>query len=353
MFFIVSGSVRVHHGDTTLATLTTGDVFGEMALLDSEKRSASVSAQCETRLLSLERDAFYGAMWDHPHSFKPLIASIIQRERKIVADITERTRELMAYQKELEIGRQIQSNFLPEAIPEIEGWEIATGFKAASEVAGDFYDAYHLSGDFYVIVLGDVCGKGVGAALFMTLFRSLLRSACIQEFATLGDSRAPEERVIAALQMSVDSTNVYVAETHATSTMFTTLFFAILDAGTGRLQYVNGGHESPILLRADGGLERLEPTGGVIGLFDIAKFEVASVDMAANDLLLVYSDGVNEAKNNQDEQYDTERILETVRSTDLTAPGVVKLLQESVAEFRGNADQSDDITMVCLNRRSD
>ena len=188
MYFIASGKARVHDGKVELATLEAGDLFGEMAVLDSDVRSASVTADEDSVLLGLERDVLWRIVSRSPQALKSIIAFVMQRERNIVEDVTNRTAQVMAFEKELEIGRRIQADFLPEYIPEAEGWEIATYFEAAREVAGDFFDVFELEPEGKLaIVIGDVCDKGVGAALFMTLFRSLIRATCQYSFVSRED----------------------------------------------------------------------------------------------------------------------------------------------------------------------
>jgi len=176
MYFIISGKVRVHDGEVIMAYLGEGEIFGEMAVLDQDVRSASVTSESDVILLSLERKALFDAISASPESFQSILHAVLQRERRIVEDVRARSEQLLAYEKELEIGRRIQADFLPETVPEIENWEIASYFEAAREVAGDFFDVFRLkTGNYVGIVIGDVCDKGVGAALFMTLFRSLIR----------------------------------------------------------------------------------------------------------------------------------------------------------------------------------
>ncbi|MGK2925940.1 MAG: cyclic nucleotide-binding domain-containing protein, partial [Lysobacterales bacterium] len=144
MYFIASGTVRVHDGDAVLAHLGPGEVFGEMAVLDADVRSASVTAESPVLLLALERDDLWRVVSSRPESLKGIIAAVLQRERAIVRDMTERTRQVLAFEKEMEIGRRIQADFLPEAVPHADGWDIAAHFEAAREVAGDFYDVFEL-----------------------------------------------------------------------------------------------------------------------------------------------------------------------------------------------------------------
>lgn len=349
MYFIISGKVRVHDRDVVLTYLDEGEVFGEMAVLDSELRSASISTECATTLLSLEREVFWKAISSQPEVFKIIIRSVMQRERNIVRDVTSRTEQLLAYEKELEIGRRIQADFLPEFVPEVENWEIASYFEAAREVAGDFFDIFMLkSSNHLALVIGDVCDKGVGAALFMTLFRSLIRASCLNQTGPLSEAQASAQTNHEILLNSINTTNRYIATTHSKSSMFASVFAGLLDPCSGEMLYINGGHESPIIFRAGGQTEILEVTGGVIGLFPWASFTVASVQMNPGDLMFAYTDGINEAKDEKGDQFGDERILQSAARVDGDAETFLEGMIDRVRHFRGNAAQSDDITMLAL-----
>ena len=164
-------------------------------------------------------------------------------------------------ERDLEIGREIQSGFFPATLPDIPGWEIAAHFQAARQVAGDFYDVFQFRhSELTAFVIADVCDKGVGAALFMVLFRSLLRAFSEVQV----DSKNTQER----LKEIVLNTNNFITEFHGQSNMFATMFFGILDPSQGKLSYINAGHEPPILLDKDGQvIQKLIPTGPAVGLF--------------------------------------------------------------------------------------
>jgi sigma-B regulation protein RsbU (phosphoserine phosphatase) len=350
LYFVSSGRVRVHDRDVVLARLGPGEVFGEMGVLDPEVRTASVSADCETTLIALERDDFYSVLENHPEAFRVVIRSILRRERTIVQDVTTRTEKLLGYEKELEIGRRIQQSFLPERVPKLEHYEIDTFFKAAREVAGDYYDLFPVDGGSRIaVVIGDVCDKGVGASLFMTLFRSLLRAYAL--FGTdTPDAATVSGKMDELLLRSVRGTNDYVAITHRASSMFSSLFFGFLDPDNGTLSYVNAGHEAPIVFRADGAVEQLEVTGGVIGLFRGAPMELAATRLERGDLLFAYTDGVNEAKDSDGRQFTEARLLALPVTADTRADELLQSVDSRLAEFRGSAEQSDDITMIALKR---
>jgi sigma-B regulation protein RsbU (phosphoserine phosphatase) len=359
MYFIASGTVRVHDGDVVLAHLGAGEVFGEMAVLDADVRSASVTAESPAVLLGLQRDDLWRVVSSRPASLKSIIAAVLQRERGIVRDVTSRTLQVLAFEKEMEIGRRIQADFLPEQVPEVAGWDIAAHFEAAREVAGDFYDVFQLKPSRHLaIVIGDVCDKGVGAALFMTLFRSLIRATSLSGFlrregdASGVDAADADEaaQVRKVLLDSVATTNRYIATTHSRSSMFASVFFGVLDPLSGDLVYVNGGHESPMIFGAGGRHEVLEVTGGVLGLFPFARFGVAATRLQPGDLLFSYTDGVNEAKNETGEQFAEQRIRDAAAAGWTDAAGFLRQVLEGVRAFRGSAAQSDDITMLAVRR---
>jgi len=348
MFFIAEGSVRVHDGEVELARLGAGDVFGEMAVLDADVRSASVSTDSPARLVSLERDDLWAVIAQDPQALKSIIAAVLQRERAIVHDVSERTAQVQAFEKELEIGRRIQADFLPEAVPDVAGWEIASHFEAAREVAGDFFDVFELEpGGHLALVIGDVCDKGVGAALFMTLFRSLIRASSLHGLLAGGEGGEGIEDI---LQSSIEVTNRYVATTHSQSSMFASVFFGMLETATGELLYINAGHESPVIFRPGKEPEILECTGGVLGLFPFAQYSTARTRLLPGDLLFSYTDGVNEAKNESGDQFSDDRILAVGADASGDAAGLLRDMIAGIEAFRGAAAQSDDITMLALRR---
>lgn len=354
MYFIASGTVRVHDGDAVLAHLGPGEVFGEMAVLDADVRSASVTAESPVLLLALERDDLWRVVSSRPESLKGIIAAVLQRERAIVRDMTERTRQVLAFEKEMEIGRRIQADFLPEAVPHADGWDIAAHFEAAREVAGDFYDVFELKPSHHLaIVIGDVCDKGVGAALFMTLFRSLIRATSLSGFLQRGAGLAEGDSAEQVRQVLLDSmatTNRYVATTHSRSSMFASVFFGVLDPASGDLLYVNAGHESPMIFGPGGRHEVLEVTGGVVGLFPFALFGVNATQLQPGDLMFAYTDGVNEAKNEAGGQFTEQGILNAAAAGQADAGGFLHQVLKGVHAFRGTAPQSDDITMLAVRR---
>lgn len=254
----------------------------------------------------------------------------------------------LSLERELEIGREIQESFLPDELPRLSGWEIAARFTPARQVAGHFYDAFPLpSGDRIGLVIADVCGKGVGAALYMALFRSLLRASAGEE----STARRPD--TAATLTRAVGMTNDYIAETHGRATMFATLFFGILDPSAGSLSYINGGHEAPILLAPSGLKERLGPTGPAVGLFPEKEFGVKEAHLSPGDTLFAFTDGVTETQDSSGAFYTEERLLSLVEEPALSAAALLDRVETSVAGFIGGAERSDDLALLAVRRASD
>jgi serine phosphatase RsbU (regulator of sigma subunit) len=253
-------------------------------------------------------------------------------------------------ERELEIGRQIQASFLPESLPAEKGWEIAASFHPARQVAGDFYDAFSLKSGRLGLVVADVCDKGVGAALFMALFRSLIRaSADLAEHALPG-VEDPVERAAARVRNAVVFTNDYIARTHSSANMFATLFFGILDPATGALTYVNAGHEPPVLRSREGGLRRMPPTGPAVGLMPDRTFEVGRTQLAPGDLFLAFTDGVTEARNPSGQVLGEEPLLKLVQESRGSAAELLASIDRALAAHGAGAESFDDVTILAVLR---
>jgi serine phosphatase RsbU (regulator of sigma subunit) len=283
---------------------------------------------------------------DHlPKPFNPAIlrarvGSSLARKRLHDAE----QRHARSLERELEIGREIQRGFLPDEIPRPDGWELRAHFRPARQVAGDFYDAFSLPGGRIAIVLADVCGKGVGAALFMALFRSLFRALAAPQFAIASD---PSEGLCATVQ----ATNDYIARTHGSANMFATVFFAVLDPATGGVEYVNAGHELPLLLTADGAVRaRLAPTGPAVGLMADLPFGVARECIGPGETLVVYTDGVVDARSPAEESYGEDRLMDLLADGGATAQGLIERVDSALGAFIADAAQFDDIAMFAARR---
>jgi serine phosphatase RsbU (regulator of sigma subunit) len=271
-----------------------------------------------------------------------------------------------ALNNELEKGRQMQSNFLPGELLVKPGWEFAAFFKPARQVAGDFYDVFELPDDNVGIVIADVCDKGVGAALFMALFRSLIRIfsgqtsldglACLYDGESLrADISGPESKSLHAQHLAalkaIQHTNKYIAENHGELAMFATLFFGVVDLSTGILTYINAGHEPLLVIETTGGVKRsLRPTGPAVGISSEVIFKIQEMCLKPGEVLLGYTDGVVEARSSQDQFFAQDKLLSLLEGAVTSADSLLKQVASEVISHMDNAEQYDDITLLAIRR---
>jgi serine phosphatase RsbU (regulator of sigma subunit) len=264
---------------------------------------------------------------------------------------------------ELEKGREIQREFLPSHIPDLPNWEIATCFYPAGQVSGDFYDVFMLPDGNVGLVIADVCDKGVGSALYMALFRSLIRVFAEQAIYCTGPeltqiASSPDNTETISLsandQMArlgaVASTNNYIANLHGRECMYATLFFGVLNPSTGILSYVNGGHEPLYVLNAGNIKDRLKPTGPAVGLMPDIIFQSQEIQLEPGDLLVGYTDGVTEARSPQDEIYTRDRLQSLLTQPLKSASETLERIKTSLFAFIDIAPRSDDVTMLAVQR---
>ena len=253
-------------------------------------------------------------------------------------------------EREMNIARDIQKEFLPAQLPEVAGWDIAYYFKAAKEVAGDFYDAFLLPDGTLAFLVADVCGKGIGAALFMTLFRSLIRAASTADQFSPGQDQknfTPEERLLHVISL----TNNYVVETHEEANMFATIFIGILDPKSGKLSYINGGNDPALIVGKDGKAHtKLIHNGPAIGVIPQVKFVVKEITLAKDDLLIAFTDGIPDAQNINIEFFGNER-LHALLTHNSTPAELLNKIKSELNQFIGEAEQFDDITLLAIKRK--
>lgn len=303
-------------------------------------------------------------------SFNELQEAQIQIER-----LREQEQKyLESVRRELEIGRKIQTDFLPAQLPIIAGWGLDARFKPARDVAGDFYDAFELPGNRIGFVVADVCDKGVGAALFMALVRSLIRvlaqqsASRLREYKIMGSethllvevATGPKQPPlilpadIVEVLNAVYLTNEYVTANHSQSNMFATLFFGVIDPPNGTISYINGGHDAPIVCGPQGVKGRLTLTGPAVGMMPGVKYKIRQVQLEPGDFLLAFSDGIPEARSPDGKFYTNERLLalltDYVKQEEANAVELLDKIETEVREHVADAEPSDDITMLAIWR---
>ncbi|WP_084713131.1 PP2C family protein-serine/threonine phosphatase [Streptacidiphilus rugosus] len=306
----------------------------------------------------------FEALEDHVrrgHDFlvPPFLPALV---RSRLQDCSERARahahaERMSYERELEIGREIQAGFLPEQLPTPAGWDIEVSFRPARQVAGDFYDVFELvHRRRLALVVADVCDKGVGSALFMALIRTLLRHTAeysgLQHLVAGGQDLGALYPVgVTPMMNAVLGTNHYLTRNHLRQGYFATLFFCVLDPATGSLVYINGGHNAPRLIAQESGeLSALEVTGPAVGLLPDSTFSLGYAHMEPGDTLFVYTDGVPEARCPDGRFLGEEAMLALLTEPAADGRELLDRVGRAVVEHTGGGEQHDDVTMMVVRR---
>ena len=362
MYLVVDGLLRVHDDDLVEKRLSIGDVFGKMAALTGEPRTTSITAELDTTLIEIPRESLRVVLSIHPEAASWILRMLAEPEKEsIISDVMECSWQLHALELDLAIGRQIQMAFLPKYFPEFPGWDVSAYLRSAREVSGDFYDVFTVRSIGRLgLVIGDVCDKGLGAALFMTLFRSLIRATslfgdfmgCIP-----GEDRAhkgrrdlydPEAEAVQNLKNSVALTNNYVSCTHRGTSMFASLFFGLLAADGGSLIYINAGQEAPVIFGPEGIKQRLGTTGPAVGIFPGARFEIGHARLEPHDTLLAFTDGVTDAIGEGGKRYSESRLLSLLGGPSRPVKVLLDDIVSDLRAFTAGTRQSDDITMLAI-----
>jgi sigma-B regulation protein RsbU (phosphoserine phosphatase) len=376
---IVSGEVQIvvesRYGSIVVATLRAPCLIGELGALAGLARTATVRAATEVTALLVDRALLLdiaretpgltlrviGQLGNRIRQFNTAIglythalAALEQNEfdpkllddlRNPVPDLAEFGQTFARIAEQIILRRQredemasaavIQRALLPKPadVAAITAADLCASMTPAREVGGDFFDLIELDGDRLAIGIGDVCGKGMPAALFMGITKTLLRINIKSE---------PD------FGRAIARTNDFLVNENATE-LFATLFYATFDPRSGTLDYCSCGHNPPFLRRADGTVQMLAAGGLPVGIFEGAKIKVQHEILAAGDLLFLYTDGVTEAFNTDKEEFGDKRLTALLREGPCrTAKGWTDYVVEAVRTFAAGAAQSDDITCFAL-----
>jgi sigma-B regulation protein RsbU (phosphoserine phosphatase) len=253
----------------------------------------------------------------------------------LILEIADR----VVMKRDLQIAREIQTWLLPGAPPQIPGLTIAYATRPANTVAGDYYDVFPRPGrtadqNRVVLAVADVAGKSIPAAMLMATFQASLK--------TLSTAQV-------ALPELASNMNRYACQNSQGGLRFTTAFLAEYDPARRTLDYINAGHNNPILRRASGQIERLDVGGLPYGIMPEAKYESATVTIAPGDWLIIFTDGLVEAENSRQEEYGEERLLPAIAAGSAGDPAaMLKRLMAELDLFVGNTPQHDDVTCMLL-----
>ena len=252
----------------------------------------------------------------------------VEAQRRAIADKVESERRAT---QELEIAKQVQARLFPQTLPPVKTLDYAGTCIQARQVGGDYYDFLDLGRERLGLVIGDIAGKGIAAALLMANLQANLRSQC----AIALDQ--PQRFLESVNQLFYDNTE---------DSAYATLFFAEYHDASRRLRYANCGHLSALLLRHDGALERLRSTGTVLGLFKEWDCSIGECHLLPGDALALYTDGITESSNDRDEEFGEQRLADALkRHREMPARAVVASIVDEVREFSPR-EQYDDITLI-------
>ncbi|HEX5590305.1 MAG TPA: PP2C family protein-serine/threonine phosphatase [Candidatus Limnocylindrales bacterium] len=240
--------------------------------------------------------------------------------------------------QELAIGRRIQVALLPRRFPEVEGWTFAAEYEPAREVGGDLFDAFRLRdrSDSVCLVVADVTGKGIPAALLMADVRALLHAAA-------DNAVGPAD--------ALGRVNAILVQERVTS-LFVTAALVMIDVGTGHVRYASAGHEPPFVARCTGRIDRLDAAGPLLGAFGDAAFEDREDVLQPGDALVLYTDGITETRDERRRFYGEDRLLDQLGlACGMPAATIVRAVTDDLRGFRGDAEAFDDLTLLVVERR--
>ena len=259
---------------------------------------------------------------------------------RYVSELTETTAAKERIESELDLARQIQESILPRtypAFPERPEFDLFARTTPAREVGGDFYDFFFVDDTHLGMVVGDVSGKGVPAALFMTVSRTLIKNSALHHLDPVEVLNEVNSQIMPDNEMC----------------MFVTVFYAVYDLETGRLNFANAGHPSPLLRRASGQVEQLPALGGkVLGVMPDMCITPGEVFLQKDDVILVFTDGLDEAINQYKQMFTIERARQWLAEAMITeAPDMLDNLTKFHKSFTGDVEQFDDLTLLLFRRR--
>jgi phosphoserine phosphatase RsbU/P len=337
---------------------TDGPRFLETLRNDAELAQVPVIVvSAPEDLDALEQCLELGADDYLPKAFRPAML----RTRLSAALDRRRLRDAESLTREMDVARNIQRDFLPESLPLARGVQLEAALQPARQVSGDFYDAFTLApSGTIVLVVGDVCDKGVGAALFMALFRSLIRASADPvgggAIQMIGGRRTLVRQSLEAatpadlLTRVAGFTNDYIARLHGRTNMFATVFLAALDPITGHFDYVNAGHEPALVIAPDGATRELRPTGPALGLLPDQAFGAGDGKLEGGHCLFAFTDGLVEARGPAGEAFGAERLRDALRANHASAPDLVRGVLAALQAFAGQAEPHDDVTLLAATR---
>ncbi|MBI3286575.1 MAG: SpoIIE family protein phosphatase [Chloroflexi bacterium] len=332
-----------------------GGFFGEMALLEDLPRSAMARTLEPTELVELSRNVFRAHLQENPHSLLEITRELSGRLREtdglIIRRLQDKNRQLrVAYRelqeaqaelmrrerikRDLEVARGIVEDLLPKDFPAIPGWQFAARYRPAREVGGDLYNVIPLKEGRLGLFIGDVSDKSIPAALYMAVVRGLLQAEAQRSLSP----RWVLNRIHHLLEVAAESS------------MFITAVYGVLNLANGEFRYVRAGHEPALLYkRRERASMILEGKGTPLGLLPEAILQERRVIISEGDFLVLYTDGVNETTNPQEEFFGRDRLRRVIEQrAQLSPEALCEALLREIEAFQGKAEQHDDIAILVV-----
>ena len=332
LFYIHKGYIRLPEINKVVKA---GQVIGEMGVF-SPGRERTASAICEEDLEAYTMDR--EEVMEFFRSDPSLAIELLQvSNKRFIENIKAEAEAKERIQSELRIAHDIQASMLPRMFPpfpERKDFEIFATMDPAREVGGDFYDFFLVNKNKLCLVIGDVSGKGVPAALFMAISKALFKSEAVRGF--------PANEIISRVNNLLCQDNQMC--------MFVTVFVMLLNTETGEVEYCSGGHNPPLLCIRNGSVEYVQALKGMgVGVLENSKCISRKMTLKPGDLFFLYTDGITEAMNSQQQLFSDARLKSCVaRLCDLDLPEIVAGVRQEIAAHVGEEAQSDDITMLAL-----
>lgn len=365
-YVVLEGELEVLMAEETpdellLNVLYEGEYLGEMSLITpGGQRTASVRARGKSTLLSMSRAQFLDLTKKHPELAISMVRVLSQRldatNTATFRDLTEKNRQLQtAYdelkaaqaqliekermERELQVAADIQLSILPDVLPVAEGFSFGARILPARQVGGDLYDIFPVKENHIGILIGDVADKGIPSALFMARAHALVMAE-----ADTGMSAGEVLRLV----------NGHITRLQK-STQFVTVLYGLLDVNARLFSYARAGHEPPLILHPDGGVERVPHSPGMaLGLWDDVALDERTIELLPGDTLILYTDGMTDCRNPKGEPFGLERI-KTVLSgyAKMNAQQMCDHLLDTLQKYQDGCKQDDDVTLVAVTTRAD
>ena len=364
LYIMVNGELEINMGSGTgnelvLNVLKEGEYFGEMGLImPGGRRTAGARARGDVVLLSMSRSRFGDLMQYHPQLANAMVSVLSQRlDNTNVAtfrDLTEKNRQLQQafdelkaaqeqliekerLERELKVAAEIQLSILPDVLPSHPNFDFGGRILPARQVGGDFYDVFELGNNKLGVLIGDVADKGVPSAIFMARAHALIIAEA-DRAATPGEVLRMVNKHITRLEKS---------------TQFVTALYGVLDTTTREFSYARAGHEPPLLLEADGTVQRLPHQSGMaLGLWENITLDEYKLVMPKGSVLMMFTDGMTDCRNPKGEPFGLERIKSTMSELQVfNAQAGCDQLFDALMAYQDGSKQDDDVTLVAVHAK--